>query len=775
MQRVAGTGDDPPTLADDDDDRRGILPEGTEVGPYRLLQVLGRGGMGIVYLAEQHAPLQRQVALKVIRPGLDSREIVRRFESERQALALMNHPHIARVLDGGSTADGRPYFAMEYVPGVAITDFCDLRTLDTRQRLELFVEVCQAVQHAHQKGLIHRDLKPSNILVATQDGSPVPKVIDFGVAKATAGRPEDATSFTRLGEMIGTPEYMSPEQAEGSLDVDSTSDIYSLGAILYELLVGAQPFDAATLRGASFAELQRILKDSDPARPSLRLRTMAGAEATTVAARRSTDVATLRAQLRGDLDWITLKAMEKDRTRRYASASELAADVLRYLREEPISARPPSTRYRVQKFVRRHRAAVAAAVLIGLALVFGITAATAGLLRARRAEAEARLARKAAERETERAKAVNDFLRDVLGAADPRQQGRDVKVVEALQKALGRLNATHDMRPELEAAVRDTIGNTFLSLGDLPAAEEQVRAGLETRRRVLGPDDPETLTSMSSLMAVLQTAGKVPEALTVGRDVLARRRRVLGPEHPDTTVTLNDLAVTLCQAGQDEECEQLLRLAADIRRRVLGPEDPRTLVAESNLASVLENRDKLAEAEPLMRQVLEVQRRKLGGTHSNTIYTIKSLAGLLHDRKKLEEAEALYREALEASRRTSGPQHLDTLVAANDFAVLLVDRDKLGEAEALLRSAIAGAEASLPKGHRFTASFRRNLGRCLTKAGRYPEAEGELLAAFAMFKTQGAERDVQGVARRLVTLYEAWGRPARAEPYRALVPKPPPA
>src|SRR5260221_1196407 len=256
-----------------------------------------------------------------------------------------------------------------------------------------------------------------------QDGAPVPKVIDFGMAKATAGRPDDATSFTRMGEMIGTPEYMSPEQAAGSLDVDSTSDIYSLGAILYELLVGALPFDAATLRGASFAELQRILKDSDPARPSLRLRTMAGADDTTVAARRNTDVATLRAQLRGDLDWITLKAMEKDRTRRYASASELAADVERYLREEPVSARPPSTRYRVEKFVRRHRAAVAAAALIALALVFGITAATAGLLRARRAGAEGRPARSPAEREAERARAGDGLLPARPGAAPPRPPG----------------------------------------------------------------------------------------------------------------------------------------------------------------------------------------------------------------------------------------------------------------------------------------------------------------------------------------------------------------
>ena len=389
---LAADGDTPPPTGSDETTQatpaRGAPVSPTQIGPYKILEPLGEGGMGVVYLAEQQQPIRRRVALKVIKLGMDTREVVARFESERQALALMDHPNVAKVFDAGVSDDGRPYFAMEHVPGVRITDYCDRHRLSYPARLRLFSDVCAAIQHAHQKGLIHRDIKPSNVLVMVQDGRPVPKVIDFGVAKATNQRLSEKTVFTRQGMLIGTPEYMSPEQAEMSgMDVDTTTDIYSLGVLLYELLVGALPFDPATLRRAGYAEIQRIIREEEPVPPSTRLSSL-GATASEVAARRRADLGSLQRQLRGDLDWITLKALEKDRTRRYQSASELAADVARYLADEPVLARSPSPAYRLRKLVRRHRALAAASTTIAITVMtMGSLAVWQGLRAQRQAEA----------------------------------------------------------------------------------------------------------------------------------------------------------------------------------------------------------------------------------------------------------------------------------------------------------------------------------------------------------------------------------------------------
>jgi serine/threonine protein kinase/Tol biopolymer transport system component len=343
-----------------------------DFGPYHTIGVLGEGGMGIVYLAEQHEPVRRRVALKVLKSGDAGSQVLARFASESQALALMDHPNIARIYDAGTTASGRPYFAMEYVPGIPITDYCDRNLLGFRERLTLFQQVCQAVHHAHQKGVIHRDLKPSNVLVMLQDGKPVPKVIDFGVAKAVNQRLTEKTLFTEIGMLIGTPEYMSPEQADlTGLDIDSTTDVYSLGVLLYELLVGALPFDSKSLRKAGCAEIQRVIRETEPPRPSARLSTM-GEAAQEVARHRRSDVRTLVRLLRGDLEWITMKALEKDRTRRYASASDFAADIGRHLASEPVAAGPPSLTYRLRKAVRRNRGKLAAVAAAFAALAFGL-------------------------------------------------------------------------------------------------------------------------------------------------------------------------------------------------------------------------------------------------------------------------------------------------------------------------------------------------------------------------------------------------------------------
>ena len=745
------------------------------IGPYRIVRALGEGGMGVVHLAEQDEPFHRQVAIKVIKLGMDSRQVVARFESERHLLALMDHPGIAKVLDAGTTVGGRPFFVMEHVAGPALTAYCDDRRLDTRARLELFRQVCAGVQHAHQKGIIHRDLKPTNVLVTEVDGRPQPKVIDFGVAKATRGDLSEMTLMTQHGLVVGTPEYMSPEQAEltGS-DVDTTTDIYSLGVVLYELLTGALPFDPVALRREGLTGIQRMLRDTEPPAPSAKVVTLGGV-GSSVASNRRTDVSSLRRELSGELDWIVLKAMDKERARRYASASELSADVERYLMGEPVLARPASTTYRLRKFAQRHRVGVAAALVIALSLVGGLIASGLALVRARRAEAEARHQSELAGKEAAKAAAVNAFLQDMLGAANPRQGEREVKVVDILGKALEGVPTAYAGQPELEAAVRDTVGVTYQNLGELGLAEPQIRAALELRRKALGPDHADTLASAQHLVSQLYMEGRYREGEELGRQVLADLRRVRGPDDPETFISMHDQALLLFENGHRDESLALMKETVAARTRVLGPEHRRTLLSASTLASLYMNVDRLDEAEALLRQVLAAQERTLGPDHSNTIYTVKALGGLLHDRKRLDEADALLRRALVSSRRVSGPRNLETLVAANDLAVLQMDRGALPEAESLLREAVTGAEQTLTPAHWFTGVFRRNLGKCLTREKKYAEAERELLDAHAVLAAARGpdDRETRAAVRRLGELYEAWGRPDAAASWRSRLPPSP--
>ncbi|HUJ44593.1 MAG TPA: protein kinase, partial [Opitutaceae bacterium] len=408
---------------------------GTMIGRYRLIQKIGEGGCGVVHMAEQEEPVHRRVALKVIRLGMDTREVIARFEAERQALALMDHPNIARVFDAGATDTGRPYFVMELVRGVKITDYCDQQNLSTAERVNLFVPVCHAVQHAHQKGIIHRDIKPSNILVTLEDGEPVPKVIDFGIAKATQGRLTDQTLFTAFEQFIGTPAYMSPEQAQlSSADVDTRSDIYSLGVLLYELLTGRTPFESQELLRAGLDEMRRQIREVEPPKPSTRLRTLEAAALTTTAQHRATEPPRLLHLVRGDLDWIVMRCLEKKRARRYETANELARDLERHLNDEPITARPPSTLYRFQKLVRRNKLVVTAVGAIALALVGGLAVSTWMYL-------QEKAARNQAETEAAKSKQVDRFLTDMLQGVGPSVAlGRDTKLLrEILDKTVRRL------------------------------------------------------------------------------------------------------------------------------------------------------------------------------------------------------------------------------------------------------------------------------------------------------------------------------------------------
>jgi len=438
---------------------------GTTIGRYKLLERLGEGGCGVVYVAEQIQPVRRRVALKVIKLGMDTKQVVARFEAERQALAMMDHPNIAKVLDAGTTETGRPYFVMELVRGIRITDYCDQNNLSTRERLDLFVKVCQAIQHAHQKGIIHRDIKPSNILVTLHDGIPVPKVIDFGIAKATEGRLTDATVYTQLHQFIGTPAYMSPEQAEMSgLDIDTRSDIYSLGVLLYELLAGSTPFDAKELMASGIDQMRKTIREKEPVRPSTRFATLKGEDLTTTARRRSTDISKLMRQLKGDLDWIVMKCLEKDRTRRYETANGLAADLKRHLNNEPVAARPPGQLYRFQKMARRNKLAVISTAIVVSALVLGVIGTTTGFVRSEKQRRLAEAAQRNARENFDQARAA---VGDMLAIADddlydkPGLQPFRVKLMKA---ALDRFQPFLS-QPAADPAVRAEMGRLYLEYG----------------------------------------------------------------------------------------------------------------------------------------------------------------------------------------------------------------------------------------------------------------------------------------------------------------------
>jgi serine/threonine protein kinase/Tfp pilus assembly protein PilF len=682
---------------------------GDEVGPYKLVSQLGEGGFGTVWLAERRQPFVQRVALKIIKPGMDSKAVVARFEQERQSLAVMAHPGIARVLDGGLTPKGRPYFVMEYVRGRPITQFADERRLSLRDRLRLFAQVCEAVQHAHLKGIIHRDLKPTNILAFdVEGGEPSVKVIDFGVAKATQSGHAVQTVFTETGQMIGTPEYMSPEQADPSGDdIDTRSDVYSLGVVLYELLSGLTPLDPRDLRARAYREQQRLIAESDPPTPSTRLSTVATKD-TQLAARigdsRREPLPALVRSLRRELEWIPLKAMRRERQERYQSATDLARDIRNYLDGKPLVAGPESAAYRVRKFARRHRGAVVTGALVTTSLVVGLGLAAWQWRVAVAAKDEALL------RQRESA-AVSGFVLDSLVFSDPKQGGRrDITVREAMAKAAAKLGSgSLRDQPETESALQLSIGIVLAGAGDPEGALPLLESCVATRERVLGPDHPDVAQALGNLASVLDQMGRTADAEVIHRRALAIRERTLGPDHADVAGSLNSLGGILWARGERDEGMRCLERALAIRERALGRNHQAVGNTLNNIAVLSIKAGDRARGEEYLRRALAVQEASLSPDHPDLATPIANLAFLCDDLGKHADAEALGRRALAIRERSLGSDHPDTAIAASNLAWSLKEQGKREEAIALYRRALPTFEATLGESHPQVAKTRARI------------------------------------------------------------------
>jgi eukaryotic-like serine/threonine-protein kinase len=678
----------------------------------------------------------------------------------------MDHPAIAKVFDAGATAQGQPYFVMEYVPGLPITEYCDRKKLKIEGRLALFIQVCEGVQHAHQKAIIHRDLKPANILVVEVDGKPVPRIIDFGLAKAITTEFAGETLLTRLGSLVGTPGYMSPEQADPSVpDIDTRTDVYSLGVVLYVLLTGSQPLDTKQWKNRPIDELLRKLREEEPPTPSVKV----NAERDTSSAQaeaRGTDPRQLVGLLRGDLDWITMKTLEKDRARRYGAPSELAADLRRYLNHEPVEARPASVGYRLRKYTQRHRVAVGVAAGLFLWLAaFSVLQA----LQLRRITQE----RDRATRERDRATRITDFMTGMFKISDPSEaHGNTVTAREILDKSSKDIKTGLAKDPEVQSQMMSVMSRTYAGLGLYARAYELAKGVLDARLRLLGSEDPKTLESMTQLGSILSLEGHYSEAENLSRKALASERRILGNEDSLTLQTIDNLAVALKGRGNYDEAEKLerevipaatrklgpessqtlqsvnhlggalvaqgryadaeqeYRKLIDVERRVWGPDHPQTLAATHNLAMAIEGQGRLTEAEPLFREVLAAQQRVFGPEHPNTARNMDALASLLYREGHLAEADKLYRDALVIRLRTLGPEHSETLMSQDNLAGVLSKEGHLHEAEKLRRETLATEIRTLGLENPQTLITQSNIAETLIEEGHNAEAEKIARATF---------------------------------------------
>src|ERR1043165_3771577 len=721
---------------------------GSIIGRYKLLQKIGEGGCGVVYMAEQSVPVRRRVALKVIKLGMDTKQVIGRFEAERQALALMDHPNIAKVLDAGATETGRPYFVMELVRGIKITEYCDENNLSTEERLNLFIQVCQAVQHAHQKGIIHRDIKPSNILVAVSEpgAAGCPKVIDFGIAKATTGqRLTDQTVFTAFEQFIGTPAYMSPEQAMMTAqEVDTRTDIYALGVLLYELLTGKTPLDQKERLASGLDEMRRTIREKDPVRPSTRLGTMLEGELTTTAKHRQTDAPKLIHLLRGDLDWIVMKALEKERARRYETANGLANDVHCYLANEPVSARPPSKLYRFQKLVRRNKLVFAAAGAVVIALMIGLGLSIWQFAEKSVAYRRALQAEQAQARLRRQAEAINRFLtEDLLFQATPEQNAREKKVTmeEVLEGATRRLDHSAEIaqQPEVEAVLRLAIGSPYEKLGVLGEAERNLRLALKLSRGALGPQRLETLAAEHELAKLVRGQRKHEEGERLAYEAWQGRLRLLGAEDTNTLNSQELYSEALAEQDKLQEAEPIARQLLQIRERVLGPNDPATISSFGDLGELLQMRGSNAAAEPYLRESLaRLQRNGLEDTKDGFL-CVKELANLRLLQGDPAEAEKLLAEALSRARKRRGPDDYLTLFIQRVLVRALAEEGRLAEAEALARETLnARLSTKANQDDVGTGRTLLYLGLVLVQEGKLGEAEPRLQEALTIFRNDAS-------------------------------------
>lgn len=727
------------------------LPE--RIGPYRVFHVLGQGGMGAVYEAEETGPVRRRVAIKVVRTGLNSREVISRFEAERQALALMNHPGIAKVLHAGTTDTGLPYFTMELVRGLPITEYCDVHRLSVTERITLFCSVCRAVQHAHQKGVIHRDLKPTNVLVTEQDGAPQPKIIDFGIAKAIGQPLTDDTLVTLRGTAIGTAAYMSPEQADSEgADIDTRSDVYSLGVMLYELLVGELPLDPGNMGIHAF--LARIASgQTNPPTPSARIGE-SGGHSGAVAHSRRTDARRLQREVRGDLDWVIMMAMNQDRSLRYPTANALAEDLNRHLEHEPVVARPPSARYRISKFVRRHRAGMIAAGVVAMAIVAGGVLATVGFVRATRAE-------HLAAQESAAARQVTAFLVDLFKVNDPGQsRGNTLTAREILERGTARVKAELSNQPLLQARLMQTLGAVNQQLGQYDEARPLLQDAVRIRERELGPTDTLVAEALRSLGDVARDKGDLAFADTAYERALAIRQAAFGPENLNVAASLAAMATLRYRQGRSTEAESLYKLVLPLDERLRAPDDPLRFRDLNGMAVVYYALHRYADAEPLFKRVLALQESALGADHPDVAGTLNNLGGVSWQLGRYAEALGYYERARPIYEKTFGPTHPKVFGLYNNIGETYWKLKRYGEAASTLRNALAVKEKVLEAGTPSIAITLNALAGVLRDQERLRDAEPLYRRALAIReKSPGTNsNDLRETLRDYAQLLRQTGR-----------------
>ena len=732
--------------------------ENRQIGPYRILEPLGQGGMGRVFLAERE-DVGTQVALKLVPHNLISPEIRQRFLFERRVLARLSHPNIARLLDAGVTEDNMPYFVMDVAKGEPITEYCNHQHLSIEERLHLFMTVCDAVQYAHQRLIVHRDLKPQNILVGDgESGDSQVKLLDFGIAKMLAE--EDDEALTKTGMRVMTMRYAAPEQILGDT-ITTATDVYALGLLLYQLLTGQHPYNVQGLPH----EISKAIVETTPKKPSTAVKEASHSEEDTqaISVDRSTTIEQLQRRLRGDLDVICLKALEKEPERRYQTAEQLQADIRRYMTGLPVVARAPTLSYRVQKFVSKNLAAVLIVFLVSIAIFSSLGAA---LWQAQRAQAAAVVAQS----ETKTAEQVKDYLIEIFKTANPWEvpMGAELSARELLERGVQRME-TLEEEPKVQAELLGVLGEAYGSLGMADEARSLLERSLEIQQTIHGEEHEEVATAMAGLAGQLFEEGAYEEAEPLYRESLAMRRRLLDGNHNDLAASLNDLAAVLNSKGAHEEAEPFLRESLAIQREIHEEDNYTIAITMANLAGVLRSRGAYEEAESLYREALAIQRAELGPDHPNIAVTLMTLGLVLRAQDRFDEVEPLFRESLDMRMRIFGDEHDNTAGARHQLGRLLMQTDRPGEAEPLFREALAVSQKVNGEQHWKTAVATVGLGSVLTALGQYEEAEIHLTDAYAFYNSgaPGPPRRKETALEALVDLYSAWGKPEKGVVYQA--------